>query len=268
MSAADPARDVEKSRQLRLLCVLFFFSGCPALIYQLTWQRELFLIFGVNIESVTIVVTAFMLGLGFGSLTGGWLSKRRDIALLPLLLGWPLMLAPVHIAFLEMVIDPVCSIVFEAEAEEDDVMRRRPRDPSSPLFSGALIVWSVIQGAMVFGLVAAILAVSIHDGMAEIETRALVFATLVAANFGLVFVNRSFSASVVAAFRAPNRALWAVLAVTVTMLGVVLFWGPTRHLFQFGPLHLPDLALCIGGGIVTLIALDWLKPLWRAKLTS
>jgi len=65
----------ESDRQTRILCVLFFFSGAPALIYQLTWQRALFLIFGVNIESVTIVVTAFMLGLGIGSLAGGWLSK-------------------------------------------------------------------------------------------------------------------------------------------------------------------------------------------------
>src|SRR2546430_2310059 len=69
----------------RTLCVLFFFSGFPALIYQLTWQRALFRIFGVNIESVTIVVAAFMLGLGLGSLAGGWLSKRRAIPLLPLL---------------------------------------------------------------------------------------------------------------------------------------------------------------------------------------
>src|SRR5690242_16157570 len=81
--AARPAE--RQSQQLRILCVLFFFSGFPALIYQLTWQRELFLIFGVNIESVTIVVTAFMLGLGFGSLAGGWLSKRRGIPLLLLL---------------------------------------------------------------------------------------------------------------------------------------------------------------------------------------
>src|SRR5215831_10656641 len=73
------------SRQARLLGVLFFFSGFPALIYQLTWQRALFRIFGVNIESVTIVVTAFMLGLGLGSLAGGWLSKRRGVPLLPLL---------------------------------------------------------------------------------------------------------------------------------------------------------------------------------------
>src|ERR1700687_3815287 len=69
----------------KVLCALFFFSGFPALIYQLTWQRELFRIFGVNSESVTIVVTAFMLGLGLGGLAGGWASKRRGISLLPLL---------------------------------------------------------------------------------------------------------------------------------------------------------------------------------------
>jgi predicted membrane-bound spermidine synthase len=73
------------AQRTRVLCVLFFFSGFPALIYQLVWQRTLFRIFGVNMESVTIVVTAFMLGLGFGSLAGGWLSKRRNIPLLPLL---------------------------------------------------------------------------------------------------------------------------------------------------------------------------------------
>src|ERR1700730_9697915 len=69
----------------KVLCALFFFSGFPALIYQLTWQRALFRIFGVNSESVTIVVAAFMLGLGLGSLAGGWVSKRPGISLLPLL---------------------------------------------------------------------------------------------------------------------------------------------------------------------------------------
>ncbi len=87
LTSASPAAERTEwlAQRTRILCVLFFFSGFPALIYQLTWQRALFLIFGVNIESVTIVVTAFMLGLGVGSLAGGWLSKRQDIQLLPLL---------------------------------------------------------------------------------------------------------------------------------------------------------------------------------------
>src|SRR3982074_180256 len=81
----DDTSSAQLAGWTRLLCVLFFFSGFPALIYQLTWQRALFRIFGVNIESVTIVVTAFMLGLGFGSLLGGVLSKWQAIPLLPLL---------------------------------------------------------------------------------------------------------------------------------------------------------------------------------------
>jgi spermidine synthase len=83
----DAQRTDRLAQWTRVLCILFFFSGFPALIYQLAWQRALFRIFGVNIESVTIVVTAFMLGLGLGSLAGGWLSKRRAIPLLPLLAG-------------------------------------------------------------------------------------------------------------------------------------------------------------------------------------
>jgi spermidine synthase/predicted MFS family arabinose efflux permease len=92
-TASNTARRSEHAAQTRILCVLFFFSGFPALIYQLTWQRSLFLIFGVNIESVTIVVAAFMLGLGLGSLAGGWLSKRRGIPLLPLLAAIELLTA-------------------------------------------------------------------------------------------------------------------------------------------------------------------------------
>src|SRR5690348_2674789 len=69
------------------------------------------------------------------------------LALLPLLFGLPILFGPMHIAFLEMIIDPVCSLVFEAESEETDVMRRRPRAPAAPLFSRALILWSLLQGA-------------------------------------------------------------------------------------------------------------------------
>ena len=78
------------------------------------------------------------------------------LALLPLLFGLPIVLWPMHIAFLEMIIDPVCSLVFEAETEEDDVMRRPPRLPDQPLFSASLIGWSVLQGTVAFALVAAI----------------------------------------------------------------------------------------------------------------
>jgi P-type Ca2+ transporter type 2C len=188
------------------------------------------------------------------------------VAVLPLLLGWPLMLAPVHIAFLEMVIDPVCSVVFEAETEEEDVMRRPPRDPHAPLFSRGLVGWGVAQGLLVLAAVVAIVAGAKHGGMPADELRALGFVALVTMNFMLVFVNRSFSASVVTGLRRRNGALWWVLAVATTLLALVLYWMPARVLFGFGPLHVPDLALCAGGGLAILVLLDVLKPYWRRWL--
>ncbi len=190
------------------------------------------------------------------------------LSLLPLIFGWPLILAPVHIAFLEMVIDPVCSVVFEAEGEEDSVMRRRPRNPKSPLLSTALVVWGLILGSLVLLLLAGILFPAVRMHMPEPEVRALIFTSLVVTNIGLIFVNRSFSASAATALRRGNKALWRVLAVVAAVLGLALFWPPARALFRFGPLHVDDLSLCLGAGIAVLVILNFLKPIWRARLTS
>ena len=125
------------------------------------------------------------------------------LALLPLLFGLPILFGPMHIAFLEMVIDPVCSLVFEAETEEDDVMRRAPRRPDEPLFSGRLIGWSLLQGAFAFVLVAVIFVVALGRGMPEAEVRSLSFFSLVLTIVSLILVNRSFSASLLTALRRP-----------------------------------------------------------------
>src|SRR5215469_10100756 len=76
VSAESQNRESSRRWQSPLLSVLFFCSGMPALVYQIVWQRALFSIYGENAESVAVVVSAFMLGLGFGSLAGGWLSRR------------------------------------------------------------------------------------------------------------------------------------------------------------------------------------------------
>jgi len=187
------------------------------------------------------------------------------LALLPLVLGLPIILGPMHIAFLEMVIDPVCSLVFEAETEEDDVMRRKPRKPEEPLFSGPLIGWSILQGALAFALVATIFIVAFERGMPEAEVRALAFFSLVLTIAGLIFVNRSFGTSLITALRRPNRALAFVLLAVVAMLSLTLLWPFARDLFRFGPLHLGDLTLTFGAGALVLVLLEILKPLWRGR---
>jgi Ca2+-transporting ATPase len=186
------------------------------------------------------------------------------LALLPLLFGLPILLGPMHIAFLEMVIDPVCSLVFEAEGEEDDVMSRRPRDPAEPLFSGAMIAWSVLQGALAFGLVAAIFVVALGQGMPVDEVRALSFFALVTAIVALILVNRSASASLLKAIRRPNRALAIVLPIVILMLAATLLVPSISDLFRFGPLHADDILLTVASGAVVLVGLELAKPMWRA----
>jgi Ca2+-transporting ATPase len=190
------------------------------------------------------------------------------LSLIPLLFGTPLIFTPVHIAFLEMVIDPVCSIVFEAENPEEDVMARPPRNPASPLFSRALALWSLLQGTLVLALVAAVYALALRAGLSEPEVRALAFVSLVFTNIGLVLANRSFSASLLDALRRPNAPLWWITGATGSLIALVLLWPPAQMLFRFGPLHANDVAICLGAGLATLAILEALKPMWRSRLAS
>lgn len=188
------------------------------------------------------------------------------LALLPLLFGLPILLGPIHIAFLEMIIDPVCSIVFEAETAEDDVMRRKPRDPEQPLFGRALIGWGLVQGLLVFALVAGVFVIGQSRAMPETELRALTFFALVLSFVCLIFVNRSFSTSILAALRRPNPMLLVVLIIVASVLGLSLAWPWLRELFKFGPLHGDDLALTALAALLVLIVLELIKPLWRSGL--
>ena len=190
------------------------------------------------------------------------------LALLPLLTGLPIIFSPVHIAFLEMIIDPVCSVVFEAEKEEKNIMRRPPRAATSRLFSSGLVIWSLLQGMLTFGVIALLYLLALRRGLPEGDVRALTFVSLVLANLGLVLVNRSFNSSVREALRWNNRALWWVSAVAIILLGVILAWEPARGLFHFGPLHADDLGVTLAAAAGLVVALESFKRLWRGSLTA
>jgi Ca2+-transporting ATPase len=188
------------------------------------------------------------------------------LALLPLVFGLPIVFSPIHIAFLEMIIDPVCSLVFEAEMGEEDVMRRKPRASDEPLFSWPLISWSILQGVLAFGLVGTIFVIALRRGMSEDEVRALTFFSLVLVIVSLILVNRSFSTSLVAAIRRPNPALGWILLTIAVILALSLLWPAASTLFRFGPLHGDDLALTLAAGAIVLIVFETLKRLWRKHL--
>ncbi|MGZ5911224.1 MAG: cation transporting ATPase C-terminal domain-containing protein, partial [Reyranella sp.] len=172
------------------------------------------------------------------------------------------------IAFLEMVIDPACSIVFEAEPDEKDLMSRPPRSPDSRILSARMAAWSVAQGTLALAAVAAVLAGGIAREMPETELRALVFVSLVLVNASLILVNRSFSASLLVALTRPNASLWVLLSGVVALLAVALTWPPAMDLFRFGPLHLDDLGLTLLSGAAVLVVLELIKPHWRRGFRS
>ena len=184
------------------------------------------------------------------------------LALLPLFLGTPILFGPVHIAFLEMIIDPVCALVFEAERDEDGLMARPPRPVSEPLFSSPTIIWSVLQGLIAFAAVAALYLLAPRYGMDIAQTRTLTFTALVFCIVALILVNRVRTASVLVALSRRNRALGYVLVAVTLMLAVVVFVPQARALFGFA---LPPgywLGLPFVAGAATLILLEAIKPIW------
>jgi Ca2+-transporting ATPase len=187
------------------------------------------------------------------------------LALLPLLLGLPIIFTPIHIAFLELVIDPVCSLVFEAEKEEEDVMRRPPRSPEEPLLPLRLIGWGALQGALSLTMAGAMFVLTLRNQMPEDDARALAFVALILAIVSLILVNRSFSSSLKLALLRPNLTLLSILIALGAILGSCLTVPALRELFRFGPLHLDDLALTAGSTLLLLVALELLKPLWRTR---
>ncbi|HEY0848576.1 MAG TPA: cation-translocating P-type ATPase [Bradyrhizobium sp.] len=187
------------------------------------------------------------------------------LALLPLITGMPLMFGPVHIAFLEMIIDPVCSLAFEAETEERNVMRRPPRSPEEPLLPRALIIWSAMQGGLALLLTGGVMVTANAWGMPENEVRALTFFSLVLVIVSLIFVNRSFTSSLVEAFTRPNRVLALIILFVTAVLALSLTWPAAASLFRFGPLHLDDLAITVAAALVSLVLLEVSKyPLRHA----
>lgn len=190
------------------------------------------------------------------------------IALLPLLTGFPLVLLPVHIAFLEMVIDPVCSIVFEAEREEPDVMNRPPRAPDSRLLSAGVVVWSVAQGCLALAVVAAVYLRAASSGLPDDEVRAMAFVALVLVNFALVLVNRSFDRRWLGALLHANWALAGVAALAASLIAVAVMWPPARALFGFGTLHGHDLGYVALGAVAMVAVLELIKRFWYRRLVA
>jgi Ca2+-transporting ATPase len=192
------------------------------------------------------------------------------LSMIPVFFGdWKLLLLPIHVVFLELIIDPSCSVIFEAENAEPNTMNRPPRNPKERLFSLRSVGLSLLQGASVLAVLLVVFWIAGMSGHAEEGARrALVFATLVVANLCLILTNRSWSRTIISMFREPNAALWWVLGGTALMLTLVLTVPFLQKLFHFDsnqPLHAADVAVFVVAGVVSITWFELLKVL-KAKM--
>jgi Ca2+-transporting ATPase len=185
------------------------------------------------------------------------------MSLIPVLFNLPLVLLPVHIVFLELIIDPACSVVFEAEEEERGVMERPPRKKDEGVFTRRTLALCLLQGCVVLAVVLAVYVSALSRGLGAPEVRAMTFMTIVIANLCLILTNRSWSETIFSTLRTPNRALLFVFAGTLFCLFLVLFVPGLRELFLFGPIGFSDVLICTGAGVLSVIWFEMYK--WAHK---
>ena len=187
------------------------------------------------------------------------------LSLIPVLLKWPLMLKPVHVVFLELIIDPACSIIFEAESEEPNIMERPPRNPKERLFNRRTVLLSLLQGVIILVVTILLYGWVLNNGRGELEARALAFTTLVLANLGLILTNRYWSMTIISSIRRKNTSLGIIVGATLVFLGLVLYVPPIRSVFHFDLLHANDILLCFAAAALSISWFEGVKYFTRAR---
>ena len=183
------------------------------------------------------------------------------ISLLPVLLGWPLVLLPIHIVFLELIIDPACSIAYEAEPEEENVMKRSPRAPGDRLFTRRSVGRALLQGGVVLAMTAALFGWGLRD-RTEPEARALAFSCLVIANLGLILTNRSRRQAFATSMRRHNSPLWWIVGGAAALLGAALVVPFLRDLFGFPRLSPVDLLTAAAVGALSVLWIPLVRTIF------
>ncbi len=187
------------------------------------------------------------------------------ISILPVVFNLPLVLFPAHVAFLEMIIDPACSIAFESEPSERDVMKRPPRPTLEPLFTRGSLFYSALQGNILLLAVFGVYGFSISQGYGEAEIRTMSFTTLVIANLMLITANLSGETPVIKMPFLKNRAYWLILASAFILLLLILTLPFLRDLFHFSPLSFGSYGVCFIAGLSSLLLLEILRILKKQR---
>lgn len=175
------------------------------------------------------------------------------LSLIPILIGnFPIILWPVHIVFLELIIDPACSIIFEAEKIEPNAMNRPPRTINERFFGAKKIVFSCLQGIGILIVTLAVYFVGLKLGYQAKEVRTMTFVTLIVSNIAVIVTNRSWSDNLFKIIATPNTALLWVAGGAIFFLALILNIPFFIELFQFQKISLVNIGLCSLAGLTTI----------------
>lgn len=178
----------------------------------------------------------------------------------------PLLLWPVHIVFLELIIDPACSIIFEAEKEEKNVMNRPPRTTTEPFFGAKKIWLGCSQGLGILAIVFAVYFLGLKYGYSEQEDRALAFTTLIAANVAVILSNRSWTSNILQILQTPNKTVKYVVGGATFFLILVLNIPFLLNLFQFEKISMSEALICVAAGFASIIWFELYKVVQFKRL--
>ena len=184
---------------------------------------------------------------------------------IPLALGWmyPNIFSPVHIIFLELIMGPTCSIIYENEPMEKNTMLQKPRPFTTTFFNLKELTTSIIQGIMITAGTLIAYQYAVHQGFNEAITRTMVFTVLIAANIFLTLVNRSFYYSIITTFKYKNNLVLLIISITIGISGLLLYVKPLTQFFKFETLNLFQLAISVVIGFLCVIWYEVVK--WRKR---
>lgn len=189
------------------------------------------------------------------------------LAMIPVFFeGLPLILFPIHIVVMELIIDPVCSVVFEVEEEEPGIMKRLPRKIDQKMFTLPIFLIALVQGLIALGLCSAVYFLSIHYGVNDEKARALVFSSLMAINLSLVMVNRSRQHSIFYLIRHGNKTFYILSGVSFVLMLLVNYVPFLTRLFHLERLSISLLAICGGVALLSVLLFELLKLISRKKI--
>lgn len=186
---------------------------------------------------------------------------------IPLALGWiyPNIFSPIHIIFLELIMGPTCSIVYENEPMEKNTLEDRPRPFTTTFFNLRELATSIVQGLAITLGTLAIYQYAVSQTWDEATTRAMVFATLITANIFLTLVNRSFLYSIFTTLRYKNNLIYGVIGLTILINTSILFWKPLADFFDFKVLTIEQTGISILVGFISVIWYEIVKYRKRIK---